>query len=68
MAERKFEPCCLKRLCLKHWNEKVPGESFEIQILIVSITKAKSHVVIEKTKLSKFFGFMATRNHLPTIF
>lgn len=56
------------RDCLEYWNEKVPGESLEIQILIVSITKAKSHFVIEKTKLSKLFGFMATGNHLPTIF
>lgn len=56
------------RDCLKCWNEKVPGESLEIQILIVSITKVKSHFVIEKTKLSKLFGFMTTGNHLPTIF
>lgn len=56
------------RDCLEYWNEKVPGESLEIQILIVSITKMKSHFVIEKTKLSKLFGFMASGNHLPTIF
>lgn len=53
MAERRFEPFCLKRVCLKRWNEKVPGESFEIQILIVSATKAESHVVIEKDKTVK---------------
>lgn len=68
MAERKFEPFCLKRLCLKPWNKTVPGGSFEIQLLIVSTTKAKPHVVNEKAKLSKLFRFMATGNHLPTIF
>lgn len=57
-----------ERDCLEYLNEKVPGESLEIQILIVSITKMKSHFVIEKTKLSKLFGFMASGNHLPTIF
>lgn len=67
MAEKRFEPF-FGRDCLEYWNEKVPGESLEIQILIVSITKMKSHFVIEKTKLSKLFGFMASGNHLPTIF
>lgn len=48
--------------------EREPGESLESQLWTVSIPQVKSHFVIEKRKLSKLLGFMATGNHLPTIF
>jgi len=43
----------LKRLHLERQSEEVPGESFAIQILIVSTSEAKPYSVTENTKPSK---------------
>lgn len=66
MAEKRFEP---------FFGKKLP-EVLELEGVWREFAKSdldckhtvKSHFVIEKRKLSKLFGFMATRNHLPTIF